>query len=91
VAPPLQPRVVGPYLIWGCMVSQPFAIGGNQSYPDFWPVTDDPWYPGYETLTVAPEHSVERVARAIQLIGDIIGTHMLLWVLPWDLVVRPWG
>jgi hypothetical protein len=32
------------------MVPQPFAIGGNQSYPEFWVVTGDPRYPGYLTL-----------------------------------------
>jgi hypothetical protein len=27
----------------------------------FWDVTDDPWYPGFRTLTVAPEPSIEQV------------------------------
>jgi hypothetical protein len=31
----------------GCMVPQPFAAGGNWSYPKFWCVTDGPQYPGY--------------------------------------------
>jgi hypothetical protein len=35
-----------------------FTAGGNQSYPEFW----NPCYPGYQTLTVAPEPSIEQVA-----------------------------
>jgi hypothetical protein len=31
------------------------------------------------------------VAGAIHSIGGRIGAHMLLWVSPWDSVVRPWG
>jgi hypothetical protein len=34
-------------------------------YLDFWVITDDPWYSGYKTLTVAPKPSVEWVARAV--------------------------
>jgi hypothetical protein len=30
----------------GCMVPQPFAAGGNQSYPEFWAVIGGPWYRG---------------------------------------------
>jgi hypothetical protein len=48
----------------GCMVPQPFAAGGDRSYPKFWAVTGSPWYPGYKTLKVAPAPSIERVARA---------------------------
>jgi hypothetical protein len=33
----------------GCLVPQSFATGGNQSYPYFFVVTSDPWYPGYKT------------------------------------------
>jgi hypothetical protein len=29
------------------MIPQSFAAGGNRLYPEFWVVTDDPWYPGY--------------------------------------------
>jgi hypothetical protein len=29
------------------MVPQPFAVGGNQSYSDFWAITGEPLYPGY--------------------------------------------
>jgi hypothetical protein len=47
VAPPLQPGVVGPFPGMRCMVPQPFTAGGNQSYPEFWVVTDGPRYPGY--------------------------------------------
>jgi hypothetical protein len=64
------------------MVLQSFTAGGNQSYLDFWVVTDDPLYPGYKTLTIAPKASVERVARAVHLMGGRIGTHMLPWVPP---------
>jgi hypothetical protein len=31
----------------GCMVPQPFAAGGNRSYPEFWAVTGAPQYLGY--------------------------------------------
>jgi hypothetical protein len=65
-----------------CMVPQPFVIGGNRSYLDFWAITGDPWYTGYETLTVAPEHFVEWVAGAVHSTGGRIGTHMLLRVSP---------
>jgi hypothetical protein len=33
------------------MIPQPFAAGGNQSYPEFWAVTGGLWYPRYFTLT----------------------------------------
>jgi hypothetical protein len=36
----------------GCLVLQPFATGGNQSYSDSWAVTGDQRYPGYKTLTL---------------------------------------
>jgi hypothetical protein len=45
--------VVGLYPGTECMVSQPFATGGDQSYPEFWAVTGDPRYPGYLTPTIA--------------------------------------
>jgi hypothetical protein len=47
------------------MVPQPLAASGNRSYLDFWVVTSDPWYPGYKTLKVALEPSVEWVAGAV--------------------------
>jgi hypothetical protein len=47
VAPPIQPRVVELFPGMGCMVPQPFATGGNQSYPEFWTVSGGPRYPGY--------------------------------------------
>jgi hypothetical protein len=31
-----------------------------------------------------PEPSVEQVAGAIHSLGGRIGTHMILWVPPWD-------
>jgi hypothetical protein len=33
VGPSLQPREVGLFLGIGCMVPQPYAAGGNRSYP----------------------------------------------------------
>jgi hypothetical protein len=60
-------------------------------YLDFWAKTGDPRYPGHKTLIVALEPSIERVARDVHLTGGRIGTQMLLWVPPQDLVVRPWG
>jgi hypothetical protein len=59
----------------GCTVSQPFAVVGNQSYPEFWAVTDVPWYPGYKTPTVVSEPSVERVAKADHSTVDRTCTH----------------
>jgi hypothetical protein len=47
VAPPLQHGVVGPFPSMRCMVIQPFAAGGNRSYPKFWAITGGPRYPGY--------------------------------------------
>jgi hypothetical protein len=46
----------------------------------FWVITSDPRYPGYKTLTVAPEPFVERVVRAVRSMEGKIGTHMILWV-----------
>jgi hypothetical protein len=82
VAPPLQPRVVGPFPGMWCMVSQPFASRGNFSYLEFWDITGGLQYSGYITLIVAPEPSVERVAGADHSMMGRIGTHMVLWVLP---------
>jgi hypothetical protein len=75
----------------GCMVPQPFVDVGNYLYPDLWVIISGPRYPGYKTLTVAPEPSVERAAKTILSTGGRIGTHMLLWVPSWDSVVRPQG
>jgi hypothetical protein len=75
----------------GCMVPQPFTAGGNQSCLEIWAITGDPWYPGYKTLTVAPEPTVEWVVENILLMGGKIGTHMLLRALPWDSAMRLWG
>jgi hypothetical protein len=69
------------------MVPWSFATGGKRAYLDFWAVTGDPWYSGYKTLTIAPESSVESVVRAVHTMGGKIGTHMILWVPPWDLEV----
>jgi hypothetical protein len=71
------------------MVHQPFAAGGNQLYLDFWAIIGDLRFLGYKTPTVALEPIIKWVAGAIHSTGDIIGTHMLLWVLPRDLMVRP--
>jgi hypothetical protein len=35
----------------GCMVPQPFAVGGNQSYPKSWAITIGLRYTGYKILT----------------------------------------
>jgi hypothetical protein len=69
--------VVGPFSGMGFMVLQPFAAGGNQSYPEFWVVTGTPRYPGYITLTVAPEPLIERVAGAGHSTVGKTGTHMV--------------
>jgi hypothetical protein len=73
------------------MALQPFAAGGNRSYPKFWDVTGDPRYSVYYTSIVALEPSVEWVARAGHSTVGRIGTHMLLRVPPWDSLVRSWG
>jgi hypothetical protein len=51
---------------------------------EFWAVTGNPWYMVYKTPTVAPKPSVERVSRVGHSMGGRIGTHMTLWVPPWD-------
>jgi hypothetical protein len=51
VAPPLQAGVVESFTGLGCMVLQPYTMGGNRLYPEFWVVTGGPWYPGYITPT----------------------------------------
>jgi hypothetical protein len=57
------------------MVPQSFAVGGNRSYPEFWAITGGPWYPGYITMTVAPEPYVEQVAGADHsMVGRTYGT-----------------
>jgi hypothetical protein len=70
------------------MIFQSFTAGGNRLYPDLWAVIGDLRYPGYKTLTVALEPSVEQVAGAVPSTGGIIVIHMLLWVPPWNSVVR---
>jgi hypothetical protein len=72
----------------GGMVPQPFAIGGNYSYPEFWVIISDPRYSGYFTLTVAPGPSVEWVARGGHSTVGNIGSHMVLWALQEDSAVR---
>jgi hypothetical protein len=44
--------------------------------------------PKVSTLTVAIEPSVERVARADHSKVGGTGSHMVLWALQWDSVVR---
>jgi hypothetical protein len=63
------------YKVYG---SQPFVARGNQSYPKFWVVTDDPRYPGYLTLTLAPDGGQNRYSDVIVNTsagfgGDIMG------------------
>jgi hypothetical protein len=73
------------------MVPQPCAAGGNRSYPEFWAVIGDMRYPGYFTLIVASEPSVEWAVKDILSMGHILCAHMLLRALLWDLVARLWG
>jgi hypothetical protein len=80
VAPPLQPGVVGPYLVWGAWFPNLLPLGGTCHVYIFWVVTSDPRYTGYKNLIVAPEPSVERVVGAVHLTGGKIGTHISLWV-----------
>jgi hypothetical protein len=68
-----------------------FVARGNRAYSDGWEVTKDPWYPGYNTPTAAPEPSVERVAGVGHSMVGRTGSHMVPWVVPWDSVVRLWG
>jgi hypothetical protein len=75
VAPSLQLGVLGPSPSTGCMVSQPFAVRGNLSYPEFWAVTG---VPRYFTSTVALEPSIERVVGAGHSAVGRAGSHMLL-------------
>jgi hypothetical protein len=81
VAHPLQPEVVEPFSSTDCMVPQSFAARENRSYPEFWAVTGDSWYPGYFTLIVAPEPSVEQVARVGHLTVGRTCSRMVLWAL----------
>jgi hypothetical protein len=90
VAPPLQPGVVEPYPVWG-MVPEPFVTRGNGSYPKFWAITGSLWYPGYFTLIVAYEPSVNMAVKNIFSTGGRIGAHTLLRALPQDSMVRLWG
>jgi hypothetical protein len=91
VVPPIQPRVVGPYPN-GVRGSPVICHWGQLGCIQiFWAITGGPWYMGYRTLIVAPEPSVDRVVGASLSMGGRIGTHMLLWVPPRDLVVSPWG
>jgi hypothetical protein len=76
------------YLIWGLCLSDLLVAGWNQSYLDVSAVTSDPWYPGYNTPTVAPEPSVEWVVGASHSMVVRIGSHMVLWALLLDSVVR---
>jgi hypothetical protein len=46
-----------------------------------------PSYPGYKTLTVAPEPFIMRVVGAVRSTGSRIGTHMLLRVPSQDRVM----
>jgi hypothetical protein len=53
VTPPLQPRVVGPYLEWGAWLSSRMSLEGTGRI-QIWAVTSDPQYLGYKTLTQLP-------------------------------------
>jgi hypothetical protein len=39
-------------LVQGVWFPSRLPLEGNWSYPEFWAVTGDPWYPGYLTLTI---------------------------------------
>jgi hypothetical protein len=91
LAPPSSASSGGAISSTGCIVPQLFTIGENLSYQKFWAITGGPQYPGYLTLIVAPEPSVERVAGAGHSTVGRIGTHMLLRVPSGDLVATPWG
>jgi hypothetical protein len=80
--------VVGPLPSTGCMVSQQFIARGSRSYLECWAVTSGPLYPGYITLTVALNSSVERVAGAGHSMVGRTSTHVVLWPPPWDSVAR---
>jgi hypothetical protein len=62
--PPLQPGVVGLFHGMGCMVPQPFATRGNQSYKEFCVTTGSPRYLGNIMPTVAREPSVGQMVGA---------------------------
>jgi hypothetical protein len=42
----------------GCLVSQPFAAGGNQSYLDFWAVTNDRGTRGTRPQQILQQHEM---------------------------------
>jgi hypothetical protein len=43
---------VGPYPVWGMWFPNRLMLERIGSYPDFFVVIDDPWYPGYKTPTI---------------------------------------
>jgi hypothetical protein len=88
VAPRLHPRVVGSFFGTGCMVPQPFVNGGNQLHLEFWAVTGDLRYLGYFTLPVAPEPSIEWVARIGHSTVGRTCSCMVLWALSHDSMVK---
>jgi hypothetical protein len=51
VIPPLQPKVMGPYVIHGTWFPSHLLLEGTGPYSDFWVITSGPWYSGYKTLT----------------------------------------
>jgi hypothetical protein len=91
VVAPLQPGVVEPYPVWGRWFSSHLLLEGTMTYLNFLAITNDPRYPGYKILIVAPKPFVERVERAIHSTGGKICTHMSLWVPLRVSEVRPWG
>jgi hypothetical protein len=74
---PLHPGVVEPLSDTGCMIPQSFAVGGKRPCPEFWAISNDPWYMGYFTLTVALEPSIEYAVKNIPSAGGGKGAHML--------------
>jgi hypothetical protein len=91
VAPSLQPGEVGPCLVHGTWFPSHLPLKGTGPYQTHLGRNWCPQYPGYRIPIVAPESSVERVARAVHLTRGRSGTHMLLRVLPQVSVVRLWS
>jgi hypothetical protein len=73
------------------VILQPFDTRGNETYPYLWVITGDPRYLGHKTQTIAFEPSIDWVARVVHSMGGSIGTHMVLHVPSWDLVVKSWS
>jgi hypothetical protein len=60
------------------MKPQPFASGGNRSYPEFWVVTGGLWYSEYFTSIVDPGPSIEQAVKNVLSTGGRIDAQMLI-------------